>query len=112
MMNTDIVYDIINNHADNEETLFLLDAPTGFGKTYNAIKYIQKNYKYKKIFFITNQIKLLPNVDKMTKGLNDKDANELKDQLLYLSSYYDSFQKYFDSSYKIMDEEFKKMNSK
>ena len=76
----------------------------------STIKYIQKNYKYKKIFFITNQIKLLPDVDKMTKGLNDKDANELKDQLLYLSSYYDSFQKYFDSSYKIMDEEFKKMN--
>lgn len=110
MMNTDVVYDIINNHADNEKLLFLLDAPTGFGKTHNSIKYIQKNYKYKKIFFITNQIKLLPDVDKMTRGLNDKDANELKDQLLYLSSYYDSFQKYFDSSYKIMDEEFKKMN--
>lgn len=109
-MNTDIIYDIIKNHADKDEKMFLLDAPTGFGKTYNAIKYIQKNYKYKKIFFVANQIKLLPEVEKMVENLSDDEANELKEQLLYLSSYNDSFKNHFDSSYQIMDLEFKKMN--
>ena len=85
-MKTDIVYNIIKNHADKESNLFLLDAPTGFGKTYNAIKYIQKNYKNKKFFFIANQLKLLPNTEEMVKDLNNNDADKLKSQLLYLSS--------------------------
>ena len=111
-MKTDIVYNIIKNHADKESDLFLLDAPTGFGKTYNAIKYIQKNYKNKKFFFIANQLKLLPNTEEMVKDLNNNDADELKKQLLYLSSYYDSFKNYFDTSYEKMDIEFKAMNNK
>lgn len=111
-MKIDILYHIIKNHVERENKLFLLDAPTGFGKTYNAIKYIQKNYKNKKIFFITNQVKLLPDPDKMLKDMDKDDADKLQNQLLYLSSYYDSFKKYFEISYEKMDEEFKIMNDK
>ena len=49
-MDENIIYDIIENHSNKDERLFLLDAPTGFGKTYNIIKYIQNHYKDKKIF--------------------------------------------------------------
>ncbi|WP_081652895.1 DEAD/DEAH box helicase family protein [Candidatus Stoquefichus massiliensis] len=49
-MDENVIYNIIENHSNNDERLFLLDAPTGFGKTYNVIKYIQNHYKDKKIF--------------------------------------------------------------
>ena len=36
------MYNCIKNYCENEEEngLFLLDMPTGFGKTYNVISYI------------------------------------------------------------------------
>ena len=43
--------------------LFLLDFPTGFGKTYHILKYIYNNLEHldkRKIFFITNLKKNLP----------------------------------------------------
>lgn len=61
------MYNCIKNYCENEEEngLFLLDMPTGFGKTYNVISYIfdfaadPKN-EGRKIFFITTMKKNLP----------------------------------------------------
>ena len=111
-MDNSIVYSIIENHAQKGKKLFLLDAPTGFGKTYHVIKYIQGHYKEKKIFFIANQLKLLPNEDSMTNGLNSEEGKELKSDLLYLRSYIDSYLLNFENSYQHMDKEFKQINTK
>ena len=111
-MDENMIYDIIENHSNKDERLFLLDAPTGFGKTYNIIKYIQNHYKDKKIFLIANQLKLLPSEDKIIEGLNNEEANNLKDNLLYLRSYLDSFLLNFKNSYENMDDEFIQINNK
>ena len=54
------MYQAIKNYCENERTngLYLLDMPTGFGKTYNVIKYIfdastNEANKDRKYFFIT-----------------------------------------------------------
>lgn len=111
-MDENVIYNIIENHSNNDERLFLLDAPTGFGKTYNVIKYIQNHYKDKKIFLIANQLKLLPNESRIIEGLNNEEANDLKDNLLYLRSYLDSFLLNFKNSYGNMDDEFVQINNK
>lgn len=37
--------DVISNFCKNKENgLFLLDMPTGFGKTYNVLEFIFENY--------------------------------------------------------------------
>ena len=58
--------DVISNFCKNKENgLFLLDMPTGFGKTYNVLEFIFENYnreEYKNtnFFFITTLKKNLP----------------------------------------------------
>nr|MDE6425142.1 DEAD/DEAH box helicase family protein [Ruminococcus sp.] len=62
-----MMYNIIKKYCENENTngLFLIDMPTGFGKTYSVLKYIsdacneEKNAK-RKYFFITPLKKNLP----------------------------------------------------
>ncbi len=61
--------DIIKQFClEKEKGLFLLDMPTGFGKTYNVLEFIANNYdspefKDKKIFFITTLKKNLPETE-------------------------------------------------
>ena len=56
----------IENFCQKRENgLFLLDMPTGFGKTYNVLEFIAENYdteKYEntKFFFVTTLKKNLP----------------------------------------------------
>ena len=56
----------IENFCEGRENgLFLLDMPTGFGKTYNVLEFIAENYdtaKYEntKFFFVTTLKKNLP----------------------------------------------------
>ena len=57
-----IIYNFCNNC---DSGLFLLDMPTGLGKTYSVLKFIAENYekekfKNKKFFFITTLKKNLP----------------------------------------------------
>lgn len=67
---------IIKNH---NEGLFLLDPPTGFGKTTVVVELIRRFLKHdsifqgrKKIFFVTNLINNLP-VSKVLEGLNESE---------------------------------------
>lgn len=59
--------ELLEQHCLDEKAkgLLLLSTPTGFGKTYNVLNFIYKNYKdfaaqKRKIFFITNLKKNLP----------------------------------------------------
>ena len=69
------MYEVIKNYCENEKTngLFLMDLPTGFGKTHNVIQYIfdavcdEKN-KDKKFFFVTNLKKITPHKLRSTYG--------------------------------------------
>ena len=61
------MYQIIKNYCENENTngLFLMDMPTGFGKTYSVLEYLfdscqQEQNKNRLYFFITPLKKNLP----------------------------------------------------
>ena len=61
------MYKVIRDYCENENTngLFLIDMPTGFGKTYSVLKYIfeasqQEENKSQLYFFITPLKKNLP----------------------------------------------------
>ena len=87
------MYEIIKKFCENEKAngLFLMDLPTGFGKTHNVIQYIfdavcdEKN-KEKKFFFITNLKKNLP--EKQLRKLFEKSGRkkEFEQKFLYLNS--------------------------
>ena len=87
------MYNVIKDYCKNEKTngLFLMDLPTGFGKTHNVIQYIfdavcdEKN-KEKKFFFITNLKKNLP--EKQLRKLFEKKGRkkEFDQKFLYLNS--------------------------
>lgn len=79
----------------NEKTFFLVEAPTGSGKTYYAKKFIAQNYKTNKIIFITNQHNLLPKVTDFLDFLGN-DRENFKNNFLYLKSTVDTFKEKFD----------------
>ena len=87
------MYSVIKNYCENEMTngLFLMDLPTGFGKTHNVIQYIfeasiKPENKEKKYFFITNLKKNLP--EKQLRNLFEKKGmgKEFEEKFLYLNS--------------------------
>ena len=87
------MYNVIKDYCENEKKngLFLMDLPTGFGKTHNVIQYIfeasQKSENDdKKYFFITNLKKNLP--EKQLRGLFEKNGKgkEFEEKFLYLNS--------------------------
>lgn len=87
------MYKVIKNYCENEKTngLFLMDLPTGFGKTHDVIQYIfdavcdEKN-KDKKFFFVTNLKKNLP--EEKLRKLFEKNGRkeEFEQKFLYLNS--------------------------
>ena len=87
------MYEVIKNYCENDKTngLFLMDLPTGFGKTHNVIQYIfdasiRPENKDKKYFFITNLKKNLP--EKQLRSLFEKKGmgKEFEEKFLYLNS--------------------------
>lgn len=87
------MYETIKKFCENETEngLFLMDLPTGFGKTHNVIQYIfdaacdEKN-KEKKFFFVTNLKKNLP--EKQLRELFEKNGRkeEFDQKFLFLNS--------------------------
>lgn len=92
------IYELLEEKIEcmDSNGLFLLPLPTGSGKTYNVIKYISNNYKNKKIFFVSNQLKLLPNLEDIQKEMTEVEKTEIEKQFLKLPSIYDSFKSFFD----------------
>ena len=93
--------DLLNKYNeflnDNDKTFFLVEAPTGSGKTYCAKKFISQNYKTNKIIFITNQHTLLPKVNDFLEFLGD-DYEDFKNNFLYLKSTIDTFKENFNTN--------------
>ncbi|HAD97281.1 MAG TPA: hypothetical protein DCG19_07730 [Cryomorphaceae bacterium] len=53
--------EILRQYASHETGLFLLNLPTGFGKTYKVLQYIVDQYEdHRPIYFVTNLKKNLP----------------------------------------------------
>lgn len=70
--------------------LFLLDMPTGFGKTHNVLDYIfeistNPNFD-KKIFFVTTLKKNLPEKELEQRFIDNGFANEFKEKYIFLDS--------------------------
>jgi hypothetical protein len=114
------MYKCIKNYCENNEEngLFLLDMPTGFGKTYNVIKYIYdssldpKN-KGRKIFFITTMKKNLPIKELKTLFYNSGMMDEFNKKFLFLDSLSEAVIANYDNSIKFPEfikssEEYKK----
>ncbi len=94
------IYNLLNIKIEQlkEKGMLILPFPTGVGKTYNVIKYIKNNYKTKKIFFISNQLKLLPSLKKIIKDESPKIKEEISNAYLEIPSLMDGFRDYFKSN--------------
>ncbi len=92
--------------------LTIIEAPTGYGKTYQVIKYIQKNYKNHRVIFVANQEKLLPEDKDLTKDLTPRIGKDLLENTLRLKGLFNSFKDVFKNvdSYNIEFEYLKSKN--
>lgn len=87
------MYETVKKFCENETEngLFLMDLPTGFGKTHNVIQYIfdaacdEKN-KEKKFFFVTNLKKNLPEEQFRQLFEDNGLEEEFERKFLYLNS--------------------------
>ncbi|MBD2629227.1 hypothetical protein [Trichormus variabilis] len=83
--------DILNKYCANKQGLLLLSMPTGFGKTYNVLKYIYDNYKEfadqkKKIIFITNLKKNLPFKELKEQFIKNGNEDDFDKYVLFIDS--------------------------
>ncbi len=105
------IYQIIKNRVEDKDTqLFFLDAPTGIGKTYQVIRFIQDNYPDKKIFFIANQLKLLPTDEELTRGMQGECRQNLEAEILRIPSIPETFKSEFKGAVRLMPSDFKLSN--
>lgn len=87
------MYTTIKEYCSNEieNGLLLLDMPTGFGKTYNVLKYIyeaamdESNYE-RKFFFVTTLKKNLPENDLKKHFIENDHLNEFREKFLFIDS--------------------------
>ena len=97
---------VISNFCKNKENgLFLLDMPTGFGKTFNVLEFIFENYdkeEYKntKFFFITTLKKNLPFNELRERFIKLGKATEFDQIAIKLESNVESVINNFDTAYK------------
>ncbi len=87
------MYTAIKNYCENEKDhgLFLMDMPTGFGKTYSVLKYIfeaslEEANKDKKYFFITPLKKNLPQKELREFFARAGKLTEFQEKFLFLDS--------------------------
>ncbi|WP_155746873.1 hypothetical protein [Scytonema sp. UIC 10036] len=84
--------EILNEHCTQSHSgLLLLSMPTGFGKTYNVIKFLYSNYKEfaaqkRKIIFITNLKKNLPVEELKKYFIADGNQDEFEEYVLFINS--------------------------
>lgn len=85
--------ELLEQHCLGEDAkgLLLLSMPTGFGKTYNVLNFIYKNYKdfaaqKRKIFFITNLKKNLPYQELEERFKADNVEDDYHKYVLFIDS--------------------------
>lgn len=87
------MYTAIKNYCDNDNTngLFLLDMPTGYGKTYSVLKYIyeasmdEANSK-KRFFFITTLKKNLPDEELRNWFAESDQLDKFNEKFLFIDA--------------------------
>ena len=95
---TSRTYHVIRQYCENEDVsngLFLVDLPTGFGKTHAVLDYIfdavcDKRFEDKKIFFITTLKKNLPEAELKARFEKAGQLNLFKEKFLFIDSNADS----------------------
>lgn len=96
MIMEQVFQSIIKKRIDDENiSMFIFDAPTGSGKTYQIVKYIQDNYQKKKIFFIANLHNQIPDQEELTRDLDDNEKEKIKLQILRLNSILENFKSHY-----------------
>lgn len=88
------MYEIVKKFCEDKQAnngLFLLDMPTGFGKTYNIVKYIydacqKPENENRKFFFVTTLLKNLPVEDLYTWFKNAGQEELFKKKFLRIES--------------------------
>jgi len=90
-MKKQLISQILDTYCESPQGLFLLSMPTGFGKTYNVLDFIYKNYsdfanQGRKIFFVTNLKKNLPWEDLQKRFDGDNLQAEFKKHVLFIDS--------------------------
>ena len=96
---------IENFCKDRENGLFLLDMPTGFGKTYNVLEFIVENcekpeYKDVKFFFVTTLKKNLPFEDLRKRFKEKKKEKYFEEKCIRIEANADKVIENLDSLYK------------
>ena len=98
-----MMYQVIKNYCENDSTngLFLLDMPTGFGKTHSVLEYIfnacMKN-KNRRFFFITPLKKNLPINDLRKLFEEEGKVTEFNEKVLFIDSNSESVIENFSDS--------------
>lgn len=96
----------IENFCEGRENgLFLLDMPTGFGKTYNVLEFIAENcdtkeYKDTNFFFVTTLKKNLPFEDLRERFKQRGKEKYFEDNSLRIQANADKVIENLDSLYK------------
>lgn len=95
-----------------ENGLLLLSMPTGFGKTYQVLKFIYENYKQfadkeRKILFVTSLKKNLPLEDFKKRFIDDGKEHEFDQYVLFIDSNFESVKNRLLSVDHIIPEQFK-----
>jgi hypothetical protein len=91
-MKEQLISQILDKYCtQSPQGLFLLSMPTGFGKTYNVLDFIYRNYRDfasqgRKIFFVTNLKKNLPWEDLQKRFDGDNLQEEFKKHVLFIDS--------------------------
>lgn len=105
------IYKILNDKIKllKENGILILPFPPGIGKTYNVIQFIKENYKTTKMFFISNQLKLLPSLDKITEEVSPTEKKEITVEYLEIPSLLDGFRECLHDNPFYEFEEFKEI---
>lgn len=91
------MYEAIKKYCDGpqENGLFLLDMPTGYGKTYSVLQYIYEaamlpENSDRKFFFVTTLKKNLPKEELFKKFKDEGHEKEFEEKFLFIDSNVDS----------------------
>lgn len=87
------MYTAIRNYCNNEKQngLFLLDMPTGYGKTYSVLKYIhdaslEERNKERHFFFITTLKKNLPTDNLKDMFKESRQLDKFNEEFIFIDS--------------------------
>ncbi|MBS6115098.1 hypothetical protein [Thomasclavelia spiroformis] len=89
---SDVFQSLLKDRIENDNiSMFIIDAPTGSGKSFQIGEYIKNNYKNKKIIFLANQHNQMLSDEDITRDLEEQDKEKILEKTLRLKSIKDTF---------------------